>query len=58
MLAWMMEEKAIEPHVPVWEKSECKDDTFPNSAFQWDEQANAYRCPEVNALRSQWPIEE
>lgn len=54
MLAWMVQEKAIEPHVPVWEKSERKDDTFANSAFQWDEQANEYRCPAGKALRSQW----
>ena len=54
MLAWMVNEKAIEPHVPVWDKSERKDGTFPNSAFQWDVQANEYRCPAGHALRSQW----
>jgi transposase len=54
MLAWMVEEKAIEPHVPVWDRSERTDGTFSNSAFQWDAQKNEYRCPEGKPLRSQW----
>ena len=29
MLGWMVEEKHIEPHVPVWDKTERTDDTFP-----------------------------
>ena len=28
MLAWMVNEKAIAPHVPVWDKTERKDGTF------------------------------
>lgn len=32
LLSWMVEEKAIEPHVPVWDKSQRKDDTFSSSA--------------------------
>jgi transposase len=54
MLAWMVNQKAIEPHVPVWEKSRRQDGTFSISAFQWDEQANAYHCPAGHTLRSQW----
>jgi transposase len=54
MLAWMVEQKKIEPHVPVWDKTERKDDTFPGSDFQWNEQANEYRCPAGHALRSEW----
>ncbi|KRB67718.1 IS1182 family transposase [Noviherbaspirillum sp. Root189] len=54
MLDWMVNQKAIEPHVPVWEKSGRQDGIFPTSAFQWDEQANEYRCPAEHALRSQW----
>lgn len=53
MLAWMVEEKAIEPHVPVWDKTERKDGTFSRSDFEWNEQANEYRCPAGHALRSQ-----
>ncbi|MEJ2574916.1 MAG: transposase, partial [Gammaproteobacteria bacterium] len=39
-------------HVPVWDKSVRKDDTFSRSDFQWDEEADEYRCPAGKALRS------
>ena len=52
MLGWLVEEKAIAPHVPVWDKSERKDDTFSRSDFQWDEEADQYCCPAGKALRS------
>jgi hypothetical protein len=51
MLAWMVDEKAIEPHVPVWDRTERKDGTFSRSDFQWDQEANEYRCPTDKALR-------
>ena len=51
MLAWMVDEKAIEPHVPVWDKTERKDGTFSRSDFQWDGAANEYHCPAGKALR-------
>ena len=54
MLSWLVDEKQIEPHVPVCDKSERKDGTYSNSDFSWDEQANEYRCPEGHALRSEW----
>lgn len=52
MLGWMVQEKGIEPHVPVWDKTERKDGTFSSNDFVWDEQENEYRCPEGHALRS------
>lgn len=54
MLAWMVDEKEIAPHVPVWEKTKRNDDTFASTEFQWSEQDNEYRCPAGNALRSEW----
>jgi hypothetical protein len=54
MLGWMVEEKAIEPHVPVWDKTERKDGTFQREDFQWDGAADEYRCPAGNALRRNW----
>jgi hypothetical protein len=53
MLAWMIEEKGIEPHVPVWDKSQRTDETLSSSDFQWHEVANEYRCPQGKALRCQ-----
>ena len=52
MLGWMVEEKRIAPHVPVWDRSERKDGTLSSSEFVWDEQANQYRCPQGHALLS------
>jgi len=54
MLAWMVETKGIEPHVPVWDKTQRDDQTLSSSDFRWDEDANEYRCPQGNALRSAW----
>lgn len=54
MLGWLVDEKQIEPHVPVLDKSKRKDGTFPLSEFQWNEQADEYRCPEGKALRNNW----
>lgn len=54
MVAWLVEEKGIEPHMPLCDKTERQDDTLSSSEFKWDEQANEYRCPEGKALRSNW----
>jgi hypothetical protein len=54
LLGWMVNEKEIEPHVPVWDKTQCKDDTQSSSDFQWNERANEYRCPQGQPLRSEW----
>jgi transposase len=52
MLGWMVKDKDIAPHVPVWDRSERKDGTLPSSEFAWDEKANEYRCPQGHALLS------
>jgi IS5 family transposase len=54
LLDWMVNEKAIEPHVPVWDKTQRKDESLSSSDFQWDERTDEYRCPQGHALRSQW----
>lgn len=54
MLAWMVEEKDIEPHVPMWDKTERKNDSFSSNDFHWNEEAEEYRCPAGNPLRSEW----
>ncbi len=53
-LGWAVNPKAIAPHAPVWDKTQRKDDTLSASDFQWDEQANEYRCPQGQPLRSEW----
>ena len=54
MLDWMVNDKGIEPHVPVWDKSERNDGTLSRSDFQWNEVAKEYICPEGNLLKSNW----
>ena len=54
MLAWLVQEKGIEPHIPVWDKTQRQDETLSSTEFRWDEQADEYRCPQGHPLRSQW----
>ncbi len=54
MLGWLIDEKQIEPHVPVVDKTERTDGTLSCSDFKWNEEADEYRCPEGHALRSNW----
>jgi transposase len=52
MLEWLVEQQGIEPHVPVWDKSERSDGTFSRTEFAWNEQDNTYGCPGGKVLRS------
>ena len=52
MLEWMVQEKDIAPHVPVWDKSDINPDVFGRPDFMWDEQANCYHCPAGKSLQS------
>jgi hypothetical protein len=54
ILAWMVDEKQIEPHVSVWDKTQRNDETLSSSDFEWNEQADEYRCPRGRVLRRQW----
>lgn len=45
MLAWLVQDKGIEPHVPVWEKGERRDGTFSRSDFMFDLASDTYTCP-------------
>ena len=51
---WMVEEKGIEPHVPVWEKAERKDGTFSRSDFTYDAAADRYTYPADKPLKQYW----
>jgi hypothetical protein len=52
MLDWVVEQKGIEPHIPVCDKSEGKPDTFRVSDFTWDSEAGCYHCPADKQLQS------
>jgi hypothetical protein len=53
LLGWMVNDKGIEPHVPLWDRTQRDDGTLSSSDFAWDEQADEYRCPQGKALRKQ-----
>lgn len=52
LLGWMIQDKQIEPHVPVWDKTARKDGSLSISEFQWVPERNEYVCPEGHALRN------
>src|SRR3989344_561242 len=54
LLGWMVDEKKIEPHVPVWDKSERSDGTFGRSSFIFDAEHNRYVCPAGKFLKTAW----
>ena len=51
ILGWMVDEKAIEPHVPLWEKRERDDGTLRRAEFIFDPASNTYTCPGGKQLK-------
>jgi len=45
MLGWLVEEGGIEPHIPVFDKSQRTDGTFSRSDFTYDHERDLYICP-------------
>ncbi len=52
MLGWLVHEKGIEPHVPVFDKSARKDGTFSREDFTYDPEGDVYHCPGGKMLTS------
>ena len=50
-LAWLVEQKGIAPHIPVFDKSARRDGTFERQAFTFDAQDDSYECPGGKRLR-------
>ena len=44
-LAWLVDEKDIEPHIPVIDKSDRGDGTFSRSDFDYDPARDIFICP-------------
>ena len=44
-LAWLVHERGIEPHIPVFDKSQRSDGTFSRSDFAYDHKHDRYICP-------------
>ena len=50
MLAWLVKEKGITPHIPVFDKSVRKDGTLSRADFTFDSEHNIYVCPQGKTL--------
>lgn len=49
-LGYLVDEKSIEPHIPVWDKSQRTDGTLAKSDFEWCPNEDQYRCPAGEVL--------
>ena len=58
MLGWLVEEKQIAPHIPVWDKSARSDGTFSRADFVFDQERNIYVCPGGSELTSTGNIDQ
>lgn len=54
ILGWLVHDKHIEPHVPVWDKTGRTDGSLSVRDFQWHADRNEYICPAGHPLRSEW----
>jgi transposase len=52
MLAWLLNERGIAPHIPVIDKSGRKDGSFSRADFRFDAEHNVYICPNGKALKT------
>ena len=51
MLNWLVHEQGIEPHIPVFDKSQRSDGTFSRDEFAYDHKRDCYICPAGKELR-------
>ncbi|MCH7776476.1 MAG: transposase [Gemmatimonadetes bacterium] len=51
MLGWLVG-RDIDPHIPVWDKSERDDGTFSRADFSYDKERDLYICPGGKTLKT------
>ena len=52
MLAWLVKERGITPHIPVFNKSKREDGTLSRADFTWDAERGLYLCPRGKMLKT------
>jgi Transposase DDE domain len=57
-LGWLVKEKKITPHIPVWEKSNRQDGIFSRSDFRWDRKRGVHICPNDKLLRTSGTVHD
>ena len=50
-LGWLVEHD-IDPHIPVWDKSDRDDGTFSRADFAYDKERDLYICPSDKTLKT------
>src|SRR5947208_6397967 len=50
-LGWLVNDKKITPHIPVWERSDRADGIFSRADFIWDKRHGHYICPNGKPVR-------
>jgi len=57
-LGWLVNDKRITPHIPVWEKSDRADGIFSRADFIWDKRHGHYICPNGKPLRTSGTVHD
>ena len=57
-LGWLVNDKGITPHIPVWEKSDRADGRFSRADFIWDKRHGHYICPNGKPLRTSGTVHD
>ena len=55
-LAWLVHERGIEPHIPVFDNSRRTDGTYSRDDFTYDHKRDCYICPAGKELRQRQKI--
>ena len=53
-LGWLVNDKQIDPYIPVWTRADHQGGIIPSSDFTWNEHKDEYRCPQGQRLRREW----
>ncbi len=56
MLSWLVEERGIEPHIPVFDKSVRTDGSLSRADFTYDNAGDAYTCPAGKLLTTRGTV--
>src|SRR5580698_3914527 len=56
MLNWLVNDQGIEPHIPVFDKSQRTDGTLSRGDFAYDHKRDCYICPAGKELRQRQKI--
>jgi hypothetical protein len=55
-LAWLVHERGIEPHIPVFDNSQRSDGTYSRDDFAYNHKRDCYICPAGRELRQRQKI--